>query len=120
VDLAQGLTLSSVPADPVYNPLNLTVQQLIQREVGRPLYKYSTGGRVIPGLSGGYVVASDIEESLDVWLSAVPDPNTGLVLGLLPILADRQVQKLNGASYNLPVSQNQLAAPGTITVTLGV
>lgn len=120
VALAQGLTLSSVPSDPTYNPLGLTVQQLIVREIGRVLYKLPVGGRAIPGLSGGYVAASDIEEGLDVWLSAVKDPITGIYEGKLPILADRQVQKLNGSSYNFPIGQNQLAAPGTITVTLGV
>lgn len=120
VDLAQGLTLSSVPADPVYNPLNLTVQQLIVREVGRVLYKYPVGGRVIPGNPGGYIVASDIEEGLDVWLSAVKDPVTGLYIGKLPILADRQIQPLDSPNYNLAINQNELAAPGTITVVLGV
>lgn len=120
VDLAAGLTLASVPADPIYNPLNLTVSQLIQREVGRVLYKYPSGGRIIPGITGGFVVAADIETGLDVWLSAVIDSNTGLVIGKLPILADRQVQKLNGAQYDLPIAQNILPKPGTITPILGV
>jgi uncharacterized phage protein gp47/JayE len=120
VALASGLTLSSVPADPTYNPLNLTVAQLIQREVSRVLYKQGVGGRIIPGLTGGFIVAADIEESLDVWLSAVKDPVTGLVQGKIPVLADRQVQKLNGVNWNYPLTQNQLASPGVITTVVGV
>ena len=117
VVLATGLTLSSVPSDPVNNPLNLTVLQLIQRELSRPIYKLPVGGRVLPGGTQGYVVAADLEENLDVWLSAVPDPVTGVAQGKLPILADRQVLPLNGSAYDFPIGANNLAAPGTITVT---
>lgn len=119
VDLAAGLTLSSVPADAVYNPLNLTVQQLIQREVGRVMYKLPSGGRLIPGFVNGFLTASDIEEGLDVWLSAVKDPVTGIVIGKLPILTDRQCAKLDPPDYNLALAANNLVVPGTITVTLG-
>lgn len=119
VDLASGLTLSSVPSDPINNPLGLTVQQLIQREMGRAIYKFPVGGRLIPGFSNGFVVAADIEEGLDVWLSAVVDPNTGQAIGKIPILADRQIQKLDGSNYNLALLANQLPKPGTMTVVLG-
>lgn len=120
VDLAQGLTFSSVPSDATWNPLGLTVQQLIEREVGRVLYKYATGGRKLPGFTGGYVVASDIEEGLDKYLSAVADPsNNNLPIGFLPLLQDRQVQKLDSPNYNKLLVANQLPAPGTITVILG-
>jgi hypothetical protein len=120
VDLAAGLTLTSVPSDSVNNPLNLNVQQLIEREFGRVLYKYAVGGRSLPGQTGGFIVASDIESGIGTWLSAVADPVTGLVGGIIPILADWQVKPLNGSSFDLPIAANQLAAPGTITVTLGV
>jgi uncharacterized phage protein gp47/JayE len=120
VTLAAGLTLSSVPADPVYNPLGLNCGQLIRREFSRALYKLPVGGRVLPGGLDGYVVASDIEENLDVWLSAVKDQATGLYLGRIPILADRQVAPLDGSNYNKLIDQNKLPTPGTITVTLGV
>lgn len=120
VALAAGLTLSTtVPADPVYNPLGLTVLQLIQREVGRVMYKNPVGGRLIPGLSGGFLVAADIEAQLDLMLSAVPDTN-GLPKGKIPILLDREVQKLASPNYNLPLAGNQLTSPGTITVVQGV
>lgn len=120
VDLAAGLSLLSIPSDPVNNPNNLTIQQLVQREVSRALYKYPIGGRTLPGQAGGFVVASDIELNLDYWLSAATDPATGLVKGKIPVLADRQVQPLNGTSYDLPISVNALAAPGVITVVNGV
>jgi hypothetical protein len=120
VDLASGLSLTSVPSDPTNNPLNLTVQQLIMREIGRVLYKLPVGGRQIPGSTNGVVAASDIEEGLDVYLSAVKDPVSGLYIGKIPVLADRQCQQLNSPNYNLPLLQNQLAAPGTINVILGV
>lgn len=120
VALASGLTLSSVPADAVHNPLNLTVSQLIQREMGRALYKIPVGGRLIPGVSGGVVPASDLETGLDQWLSAVVDPATGLARGFIPVLADRECQPLNGSSYDLPITGNILPKPGTMTVVLGI
>jgi hypothetical protein len=119
VILASGLTLSSVPSDAVNNPLGLTVQQIIQREVGRPLYKLPVGGRVLPGSITGFVTASDIEESLDVWLSAAKDPITGLFIGKLPILADRLCLPLAFPNVNAPVGANILPKPGVVTVTVG-
>lgn len=119
VRLAQGLTLSSVPSNPVYNPLNLTCLQLIEREISRALYKIQIGGRVLPGETQGYVVAADIEESLDVWLSAEVDSLTNLAIGKIPILADRQLMPLNGSLYNLPVAASELPSPGTFTVIVG-
>jgi len=120
IQLASGLTLSSVPSDPVYNPLNLNCQDLIDREVGRVLYRLPVGGRILPGGTDGYVVAADIEEGLDVWLSAVKDPISGLFIGKIPILADRQVQPLDPPNTNIEIAENALAAPGTITITVGV
>ena len=120
VDLASGLTMTSVPSDPTNNPLGLNCMQLIQREVGRVLYKYAVGGRSIPGLSGGWVTAMDIEAGLDTWLSAVIDSTTGLAQGIIPILADRQCQQLNPpTSFDIQIGENDLPAPGTITVISG-
>lgn len=122
VDLvyATGFTGISVPVDPDFNPLNLTCEQLVKREISRVLYKLPVGGRAIPGFTNGFVTASDIEEQLDVSLSAVPDTLHGGFIGRLPILADRECQKLNGIDYNLPLAANQLAAPGVLTVIEGV
>lgn len=120
VDLAAGLTMSSIPSDPVNNPLNLTVMQLIQREVGRAMYKTPVGGRTLTGFTNGFLIAADIEQGLDEWLSAVIDPETGLQIGKMGVLANRQAQPLNGSSYDFPLGANQLAAPGTITVATPV
>jgi uncharacterized phage protein gp47/JayE len=118
-DLASGLTMTTVPADPVNNPLNLTVEQLIQREVGRVLYKYPIGGRVLPGVgTSGYIVAQDIWEGLEYWLSAIPDLYGNV--GIIPILTDWRIGPLNGSATDLPIAGHTLAAPGTITATQGV
>lgn len=117
VVLAAGLTMTSVPSDPINNPLNLNCRQLIQREIGRAMYKLPAGGRKIPGYTNGFVPASDLEEGLDVWLSAVKDPVSGLFIGKIPILADREMQPLDPPNYNKALAANQLAKPGTITVT---
>lgn len=113
---ATGLTGSSIPSDPVNNPLGLTCQALVEREIGRVLYKYAVGGRSLPGKTGGWVVVADLDDGIDVWLSAVPNQNTGVPNGILPIIADWQVLPLNGDVLDLSIQSNQLPAPGTITV----
>jgi hypothetical protein len=120
VDLASTLfTLSTVPSDSVYNPLGLTILALIQRELSRVLYKITVGGRVLPGSTIGYVIASDLEAQLDRMLSAV-DNGSGQNTGNIPVLADREVQPLNGLIYNLPLVGNQICVPGSLVVNLGV
>jgi uncharacterized phage protein gp47/JayE len=118
--LAPGLTLTSIPSDPINNPLNLTVQQLMDREVGRALYKVPIGGYKITGFTDGFVLASAIEESVDKWLSAEIDTATQLPIGIIPILVDRQVQQLNPPNYNQSIAGNNIVAPGTITLIAGV
>lgn len=119
VVLAAGLTMSSIPSGQ-YNPINLTVSQLIEREVSRAIYKVSVGGRKISNSLVGYVTASEIEESLDKWLSSQIDVNSGLAIGLIPILSDRQIQPLDAPNINKALVSNQVTAPGTITVIEGV
>jgi uncharacterized phage protein gp47/JayE len=48
----------------------LTLNELVQREVKRVLYKLPIGGRVIG--ASGYILASEIEENIDLKLSASP------------------------------------------------
>lgn len=120
VTLAPGLSQGSIPVDAVNNPLNLTCGDLIKREVSRVLYNLPVGGRVLSNNGLGYVVASDIEENLDKWLSANINPLTRAPTGKIPILVDRQVMPLDGASMNRRLYQNEIAAPGIITITLGV
>lgn len=119
VVLATGISLSTVPANATYNPLNLTVDALIKREIGRVLYKLQVGGRVLPGDVIGYVVAADIEYQLDIMLSAVTTSNSQPI-GKIPVLVDRQCQPLDPPNIDRALGPNQLSAPGTLTVVLGV
>jgi len=118
VRLADGFTLSTIPLDALLNPLNLTVLELVQREVGRVLYKYAIGGRKLQGAGlSGFVVGSDIEAGLDLWLSAVPDEDG--FYGKMRLLTDRQVLPLDGLNTNLAIDGNKLSSPGTIGVAVG-
>lgn len=88
----------------------LTQGQLVQREVQRAIYKTPPGGRVFG--SQGYVVASDIEETLDNNLG-----NTPYAQGqFAQILSDRQVAALTASGFNRLILPFQLAAPGPITL----
>jgi len=121
VDLAAGITLSTIPNSPTYNPLGLTVSQLIMREYGRALYKVPVGGWMLGSASPpGYIVASYIEQSMQQWLSAEVDPVSGLTIGNIPILADIRVPAIGVPSgTNYAITSNQIVAPGTINVVLG-
>lgn len=88
----------------------LTYEELVQREVKRAIYKTPPGGRKFGG--SGYVVCSEIEEVIDAGLSALPYAAGSYA----QILADRQVDNLDGASANLLLGPADMAEPGTITV----
>ncbi len=87
----------------------LTQDQLVQREVRRALYKMPVGGRVFDSI--GYIVASEIEETIDVGLSALP-----VSIGVLQILSDRQVADLATSGVNRMILPNEAPIPGTISV----
>lgn len=88
---------------------NLTQDQLVIREVSRALYKTPVGGRILG--TSGYVVSSEIEETIDLKLSAGP-----VVEGSIPILLDRQVSPLTVTGANRSLVANETPIPGTITV----
>lgn len=88
----------------------MTQEELVQREVKRALYKMPVGGRVFDG--EGFVIASEIEETIDAGLSAEP-----VSLGLLEMLADRQVEDLSATGINRGILPSEAPIPGTITVT---
>lgn len=119
VELASGITLATVPASADFNPLGLTVENLIKREMGRAIYKFPVGGRFIPSKDAGFVVASDIEASVDVWLSANPDPTTGQPQGRIPVLVSREIQMLSPPDYDLQIIANELPKPNVMTVIEG-
>lgn len=87
----------------------LTQEELVQREVKRALYKTPVGGRVFDG--EGYVLNSEIEETIDAGLSA-----EFVTLGKLEILLDRQVNDLSATGANLLILPSEAPTPGTITV----
>lgn len=95
----------------IVSAFGLTQKQLVQREVKRAMYKTPPGGRQFNG--NGYIVASEIEQVIDIGLSGEPY-ETGLYVS---ILADRQVQDLSATGSNLLILPTQIAEPGTITVT---
>jgi uncharacterized phage protein gp47/JayE len=96
----------------VLNNQTITQDQLVQREVQRAIYKTPPGGRVIDSSGSGFVLVSEIEQTIDIGLSAEPY-ETGIYA---PILLDREVAYLNGASANIPLAPTQIAVPGVITV----
>ncbi len=87
----------------------LTNDQLVQREVSRAIYKTPPGGRQAYGM--GWVLASEIEDTIDVGLSAGT-----LVPGVISLLSDRRVDNLFGATANFPLLPYQIPVPGVITV----
>lgn len=87
----------------------LTQDELVQREVKRAIYKTPVGGTQIGG--SGFVVASVIEQTIDVALS-----NESVETGSIPILLDRQVLPLSSSGFNRGVLANEVPTPGTITV----
>lgn len=87
----------------------LTQDQLVAREVKRAIYKTPVGGRVFNQV--GYVLASEIAETIDVGLS-----DEAVVQGTLPILSDRQVLDLSPTGVNLQILASDAPIPGTINI----
>jgi uncharacterized phage protein gp47/JayE len=82
----------------------------VKREIRRALYKTPVGGRKIG--PSGYVLASEIEETIDFNLS-----NAGITQGLkAQIVRDRQVANLAASGPNRLLTVRQVAVPGTILV----
>lgn len=107
VDYASG-NGSTIPSGQT-----LTQDQLVQREVRRALYKTPVGGRIV-GVSG-FVLASDLEQTIDVALSS-----ESVETGTSAILLDRQVLPLSATGYNRSLLPNETPIPGVITIISGV
>lgn len=101
----EGYTGSTVLPDQT-----LTLNQLIEREIKRALYKTPTGGRKIG--ASGYVVASEIEEVVDQVLSASPYQEGTLA----QVILDRQVDDLTASGVNRLLRPTELVIPGTISI----
>lgn len=99
--------LSTIPAGQ-----ELTQEELVVREVKRAIYKTPAGGRRFG--ASGFVVASEIEETIDFNLSASP-----VTVGALgEYILDRQVEDLAASGPNRFVLETDLPEPGTIVVEL--
>jgi uncharacterized phage protein gp47/JayE len=101
---AQGHAADIVPGG------TITQAQAVTNEILRSIYHTPVGGRIFG--PSGFVVLSEMEEYLDLNLSATT-VQTG---NKFSILTDRQVVALSGTSQNYPLLANQVALPGTITV----
>lgn len=87
----------------------MTQEQIVQRELKRGIYKTPAGGRQLGGT--GFVVASELEEVVDIGLSNEP-----YTIGKIKMLVDRQVQDLSATGANRMLLGDQVAVPGTLTV----
>lgn len=110
VDVVVRARYAQGDGNTVLSGQTLTQDELVEREVMRCLYKTPPGGRIFDGL--GYVVASEIEETIDSNLSG-ENVTTGAIL---PILLDRQVNDLAATGTNLRILANEQPIPGTIQV----
>lgn len=108
-DVTVNVRFSSGSSGTILTGQTLTQAELVQREVSRALYKTPPGGRRLG--ASGYVVASEIEEVIDLGLSASP-----YTVGILPILLDRQVLDLSASGANRGLLNNEIVYPGTITI----
>lgn len=110
IDVTVNVRYASGDGDTIIAGQTLTQRQLVEREVGRSLYKLPPGGRKFG--STGFVLASEIEEVLDLNLGAEP-----YTLGeYAQILVDRQVDDLSATGVNRMILGNQVTVPGTINV----
>ena len=110
IDCTVNVRYSSGLGSTIITGQTLTQEQLVQREVRRAIYKTPPGGRLLGG--SGFVVASEIEEVLDLNLGANPY-DTG---NYATILLDRQVNNLSATGANRLLLGNEVAVPRTITV----
>lgn len=122
-DCATVLAAASVPVnvtvsvryqtgdnDTILSGQTLTQEELVVREVKRAIYKTPPGGRQLGG--SGFIVCSEIEEVIDLNLSATPYTEGNKA----QILLDRQVEDLSATGANLLILGTQIGVPGTITV----
>lgn len=110
IDVTIHVRFNSGNKDTIPTGETLTQGELVEREVSRALYKTPTGGRKLGG--SGYVLASEIEETVDKNLSFGP-----VTFGdKLQILTDRDVDDLSASGANRGVLSTEQAVPGVITI----
>lgn len=88
----------------------LSYGDLVRREVKRAIYKTPPGGRRFG--NQGFLLASEIEEVIDLGLS-----NTSYDTGVYAqILSDRQVMDLSLTGVNRLIDSREIIEPGTINI----
>lgn len=110
VDVTVHVRFAQGDLNTVNSGQTLTQGELVEREVKRALYKTPPGGRQFG--ASGFVVASEIEEVIDLNLSADPYTEGDIT----QIIVDRQVEDLSATGPNLMILGTQVAVPGTISV----
>ena len=88
----------------------VTQGHLVEREIMRAIYKNPIGGTSIDTTTNKYLLASAIEEQIDINLSAANGNKYQIVI-------DRQVTDLGGSGTRYALTSTQKAIPGTITMT---
>ena len=109
IDITVRVRFAQGDKDTILSGQTVSQGQLVIREIRRATYKTPVGGRRLG--SFGYLVASDIEETIDVGLSDEP-----VTIGSLPILLDRQVLDLSATGANRRLLPGEAPEPGTITI----
>lgn len=112
VDVTVRVRYQSGDGSTIPTGQTLTQKELVQREVRRAIYLTPIGGRKFGSDVTGSVIASEIEEVLDLNLSTTPHT----VGEKAEILVDREVDDLSATGRNRLVAPTQVPIPGTITV----
>jgi uncharacterized phage protein gp47/JayE len=109
-DVNASVAFMSGDKDTIVPDASVSQGKLVEREIIRALYKTPIGGRDVNGVSA--VRAADIEEQIDFNLSASP-----YTVGVrYQIVGDRQIE-IVGGTPNGTLASNEVAVPGTITIT---
>ncbi len=109
IDVTVRVRFVQGDGDTILSGQTLTQRELVQREVSRAIYKTPPGGRQFG--ASGYVVKSEIDEVIDLGLSASPHTE-----GILSVLLDRQTDDLAATGANRLLLKNQIPVPGVINV----
>lgn len=112
IDVTVTVRFATGDENTIISGQTLTQGDLVRREVSRAIYKTPPGGRKFGTSATGYVLASEIEEVIDLNLSASP-----YTIGeYAQIIVDRQVENLSATGVNIAILGTQIPYPGTINI----
>jgi uncharacterized phage protein gp47/JayE len=112
IDVTASVTFASGDGSTIPGGSTVSQLDLVKREIKRAIYKTPIGGRIKGDY--GYVFASELEAMIDLNLAA-GQVGTGIKY---QIVKDRQVADLSATGANRRIASNEVAIPGTITVTV--